>query len=166
MSLGSNLGDRQENLRTGLEELERLLSVECRSGVYETRPEGRADQPAFLNMCVTGVTDLEPRALLRALQSIEYRAGRRRPDTPAGHQRSGPRTLDLDLLLYGRQVHAEPGLNVPHPRMDRRSFVLIPLAEIASEWTVPGTGRSVGGLALEVGSEGVERCDDELLEDV
>lgn len=151
VGLGSNLGDREEHLCSGLRELEGLLSGLARSGVYETAPVGGPPQPPYLNLCCTGWTDREPRALLSALESIERRCGRR--PSPL---RNAPRVLDLDLLLYGDAVVREPELRVPHPRLAERAFVLIPLAEIAAGWRHPEAGRTVGELARAVERDGVE----------
>lgn len=155
LALGSNVGDRLANLRFAAAELRRLLDPLTLSGVYETVPRYEPDQPDFLNACATGRTRLSARQLLSELQHIERLGGRRRGP------RNGPRTLDLDLLLYGGAVIEEPDLVVPHPRLHERAFVLKPLREIAGFWVVPGvSGRqdaTVGGLAGGVSSEGVER---------
>ena len=133
IALGSNLGDRLENLRFGLARLRLTLQDVRASSVYETEPAHDPEQPLFLNACVTGRTRLTARQLLSELQDAERAAGRRRTN-----RRWEPRTLDLDLLLYGAEVVREPGLVIPHPRLHERAFVLAPLAEIAPEWIVPG----------------------------
>jgi 2-amino-4-hydroxy-6-hydroxymethyldihydropteridine diphosphokinase len=139
IGLGSNLGDREEALRFGLRRLAEFLDQMRVSSVYETEPVHVAEQPRFLNAVCTGVTRLTPRQLLSQLQDVERGAGRRRDD-----RRFGPRTLDLDLLLYGEQRVRLPDLVVPHPRLHERAFVLVPLAEIAGEWIVPGTASPPG----------------------
>lgn len=149
MGLGSNLGDRVGHLRRGRAALAELLSDLRCSRVYETDPVGREHQPDFLNLCCVGRTEIGPRALLEALQAAERRAGRR----DGGGD--GPRPLDLDLLLYADCRIREPGLEVPHPRMAERAFVLVPLAELVARREVPGTGSTVGALAGAVGREGV-----------
>jgi 2-amino-4-hydroxy-6-hydroxymethyldihydropteridine diphosphokinase len=127
IGLGSNLGDRSRHLREALAELSasddiRVLRV---SSFHNTEPQGGpADQPLYLNAVAELATDLSPRQLLEHLQGIERRHGRERT-VP-----NGPRTLDLDLLIHGRQVVDEPDLVVPHPRMWQRDFVMQPLAEI------------------------------------
>jgi 2-amino-4-hydroxy-6-hydroxymethyldihydropteridine diphosphokinase len=140
-------------LRTMLEDLRP-------SAVYETEPQFLADQPRFLNLCVTGRTRLTPRQLLSQLQDAERAAGRHR----AG-PRNGPRSLDLDLLLYADRVIELPGLVVPHPGLRERAFVLVPLAEIAGDWIVPASrgepAARVGELAARVGTEGVLRAAEE-----
>lgn len=158
IGLGSNLGDRLANLRFGTRALRTLVEDVACSSVYETEPRHLTGQPPFLNACCTGCTRLTPRQLLSELQHVERLAGRRQ-----GGPRYGPRILDLDLLLYGARQIRRPGLVVPHERLRSRAFVLVPLEEIAADWTVPGGGepaeRSVGELAKEIGMEGVERTD-------
>lgn len=145
---GTNLGARRAHLRRAAAELGRLLTDLRCSRVYETEPVGVAGGP-FLNLCCTGRTELGPGALLEELQALERRAGR--PDPP----RRGSRTLDMDLLLYGELTLYEPELRVPHPRLAERAFVLVPLAEVAGDWIVPGAGATVEELAERVGASGV-----------
>jgi 2-amino-4-hydroxy-6-hydroxymethyldihydropteridine diphosphokinase len=134
LGLGSNLGDREAALHSALELLgDEVVAV---SSFRETDPVGYLDQPRFLNAAATLETDLEPRALLDRLLEVERELGRTR-DGP----RFGPRTIDLDLLLYGDRVIDEPGLVVPHPRLAERRFVLEPLAELDPDLVVPGLGR-------------------------
>ncbi len=152
VGLGSNIGDRLEHLRRGLLALSDAVSVRRWSAVWESEPMYYASQPAFLNACCTGETELAPDDLLYALQRIE-RAEGRRPSGP----RFGPRELDLDLLLYGAVILDQPDLQVPHRGLTERPFVLAPLAEVAADWDVPGTGRTVAQLAAEVALSGVER---------
>lgn len=135
IALGSNLGDRAGHLRFAIEEIgglrgTRLLAA---SEFLETEPVGGPAQPAYLNAAASIETELEPRALLEALLGIEERRGRVR----AEGERWGPRTLDLDLVLYGGLIVDEPGLTVPHPRMHERRFVLGPLAQIAPGAVIP-----------------------------
>ena len=138
IGLGSNLGDREGNLSRAVEALRRLPSTEVRrvSTFRDTRPVGIQDQPRFLNGAVELETDLEPRELLDRLLAIERSLGRDRRGVPPG----GPRTVDLDLLLYGTAQIEEPGLEVPHPRLHERRFVLQPLAELDPALDVPGRG--------------------------
>ena len=134
IGLGSNLGDREAALRGALELLgEDVVAV---SSFRETEPVGYLDQPAFLNAAAALETGLEPRALLERLLGVERELGRTREGP-----RHGPRTIDLDLLVYDDRVIDEPGLVVPHPRLAERRFVLEPLAELDPVLVVPGRGR-------------------------
>jgi len=138
IGIGSNLNDPAARVQAAFGELERLpdTRLAARSGLYGSRPMGPADQPDYVN-AVAGVDTRMPAAeLLQALVNIEDRQGRER-----GAEKWGPRTLDLDLLLYGEQCIATPSLTVPHPGMHERDFVLVPLAEIAGDLDVPGHGR-------------------------
>jgi len=137
LSLGSNLGDRAAMLRRAVDAVAALpgTSVERLSDVYETRPWGPVPQPDFLNLAAAISTTLGPEELLRGLQAIEAALGRVRT------VRWGPRTIDVDILLYGDIHMATPELTLPHPRMLERAFVLVPLAEIAPDLRV--AGRSV-----------------------
>lgn len=138
VGLGANLGDRERTLRLAVEHLGdvdgiRVLAV---SSLTETDPVGVVDQPRFLNGAVALDTELPPRALLDALLEVERGLGRVRDG-----ERWGPRTVDLDLLVYDDVVVDEPGLHVPHPRLHERPFALEPLAELDPELVVPGLGR-------------------------
>jgi 2-amino-4-hydroxy-6-hydroxymethyldihydropteridine diphosphokinase len=137
VGLGANLGDRERTLRAAVEALgaEDGIEVVAVSTLRETDPVGVGDQPRFLNGAVALETSLDARELLDRLLAIEQRFGRVR--VPGEH---APRTLDLDLLLYGDETIDEPGLAVPHPRLHERGFVLEPLAELAPGLVVPGRG--------------------------
>jgi 2-amino-4-hydroxy-6-hydroxymethyldihydropteridine diphosphokinase len=136
LSLGSNLGDRGAKLEQALESMqERGVAVATRSSIYETEPTEVADQPWFLNLVVFAETLHSARELLGVCKRIEQELGR----VPG--RRFGPRALDIDVLLYGGETIEEADLVVPHPRMHRRRFVLIPLVEIAPELTDPRDGR-------------------------
>jgi 2-amino-4-hydroxy-6-hydroxymethyldihydropteridine diphosphokinase len=137
VALGSNLGDRADHLQYAVDRLSTMLSSIRVSRWYDTEPVGVAPQPRFLNGAVVGDTELSARELLDALLTIERERGRERPSPGA------PRTLDLDLILYGDQLIDEDGLIVPHPRFRERRFVLEPLAEIAPDLTDPITRRSI-----------------------
>ena len=137
VGLGANLGDRQRTLRAAVEALaaEDGIAVAAVSTLRETDPVGVGEQPRFLNGVVAIETTLAPRELLGRLLAVEQRFGRVRV---AGEH--GPRTLDLDLLLYGREQIDEPGLTVPHPHLHERRFVLEPLAELVPGLVIPGRG--------------------------
>lgn len=138
IGLGSNLSDPEGQVRQAMTELGGLPETEllARSALYRTAPVGPADQPDYVNAVVSLKTRLSPRGLLDGLQGIERGHGRRRDGT-----RWGPRTLDLDILLYGDELVAEPGLQIPHPEMTSRAFVLVPLADVAPRGLrVPGDG--------------------------
>lgn len=137
VGLGSNLGKREQTIHRALELLqdEGRLEVAAVSALRETDPVGYEQQPRFLNGVAAIRTDLDPRALLRRLQAVELELGRDRSGP-----RFGPRTIDLDLLLYGDEEIDEPDLVVPHPRLSERKFVLEPLAELDSGLEVPGAG--------------------------
>jgi len=138
VGLGSNLGDREATLRASVGELAAApgVAVVAVSTFIETEPVGFRDQPRFLNGVAVLETELPARGLLGLLQAVEARFGRERTDVPA----QGPRTLDLDLLLYGEAEIDEEGLRVPHPRLHERAFVLEPLCEVAPGLEVPGIG--------------------------
>lgn len=149
VGVGSNLGDREATIRSAIARLGAhpgIRIVQC-SALIETEPVG-PPQPRYLNGALAVETSLEPPWLLAELLRIERELGRVRD--PA--VRMGPRTLDLDLLLYGDRVIDEPGLTVPHPRMPERAFVLIPLAEIAPNAVNPRCGRTVASLVRDLGS--------------
>lgn len=138
LSLGSNVGDRLGNLRRAMQLFcGEGIALRCTSSIYETEPVDNPNQDWFLN-CVAEVrTALEPLALLHRLQEIEAQLGRKRKIP------KGPRTIDIDILLYGDLVRQSEELTLPHPRMLQRRFVLEPLAEIAPTLRIPGTTRTV-----------------------
>jgi 2-amino-4-hydroxy-6-hydroxymethyldihydropteridine diphosphokinase len=151
VGLGANLGDREATLRRAIEELRRLPATEVRgvSELRDTEPVGYLDQPRFLNGAVELETALAPRELLDQLLRIERDLGRDRSTGPA----QGPRTADLDLLLYGDERISEEGLDVPHPRLHERRFVLEPLSDLDAGLFVPGRGEVqtlLAGLDSEV----------------
>lgn len=137
LALGTNLGDREENLRRALEILGTKVSIVERSPIYETEPWGIAEQPRFLNIVVSGQTDLTPTDLLAWLKSIERAMGR------THGIRYGPRLIDLDILFYQNAQIRTNELVVPHPRMAERRFVLVPLADIAPDLLHPTLGVSI-----------------------
>ena len=135
LGIGSNLGDRETTIRQALALLAKRVDVVAVSSLRETEPWGYADQPPFLNGAAAVDATLPARELLEVLFEVERELGRTR-DGP----RFGPRTIDLDLLLYGAEVVEKPGLTVPHPRLHERRFVLEPLGELAPGLVVPGRG--------------------------
>ena len=154
IALGANLRKPEQQVMAGVEELamlpdSRLAAV---SSLYRSAPVGYADQPEFVNSVAAIETALSPRALLEALLAIERRYGRVR------EFQNAPRTLDLDIVLYGEAAVSEPGLTIPHPRMHERAFVVVPLAEIAPEAIVPGRGR-VAELLASVDASSVRRIE-------
>jgi 2-amino-4-hydroxy-6-hydroxymethyldihydropteridine diphosphokinase len=141
IALGANLGDRDGQLQQAVEALRRLLDDVSVSSFHDTAPVGvPLPHPNYLNAAVTGLTRLAPRALLARLLEIEQTLGRLRPHVNA------PRTIDLDLILYGDVRLDEPALTLPHPRFRGRKFVLAPLAEIAPAMVDPETGLTVESL--------------------
>jgi 2-amino-4-hydroxy-6-hydroxymethyldihydropteridine diphosphokinase len=145
VGLGGNLGDAAATLRHAFQDLDTLPQTRLlrASKLYRSRAWGRTDQPDFVNAVAMLQTSLDARELLDALLEIEHHAGRERH----ADERWGPRTLDLDLLLYGDAMIDEPGLHVPHPYLHERSFALVPLVEIAPDAMIPGIGSARAALA-------------------
>jgi len=149
IGLGSNLGDREANIRQALQQLEQMpeTTIVRGSSLYDTEPVGVPDQPNFLNGVVQIETHLAPRQLLWNLMLIERRLGRVRT------QHWGPRVIDLDLLLYGEEVVDEPDLQVPHPQMTQRSFVMVPLVEIEPLLVHPVTNQTMLSILQRLGAD-------------
>ena len=150
VGMGSNLGAREEHLRraaAGISAIPGVTLIRV-SSLYETDPVGGPPQGPYLNAAAEVTTRLAPEGLLTALQVLEREAGRSR------EVRWGPRTLDLDLLLYGDEAIDRPGLTVPHPRLTGRAFVLRPLAELEAGRTVPGAGATIGELLERLDERG------------
>ncbi len=152
LSTGSNLNDRQGNLNNAIRLLDSHTNIRvCRvSSVYETEPWGYADQPAFLNQIVEIETDLAPLDLLRALKALEKEAGR----VPTF--KYGPRVMDVDIIFYGGEIFEGENLSIPHPQLEQRAFVLVPLAELAGDFLHPRTGQSVKELMRAIDTSGVK----------
>ena len=131
LGVGSNLGDRESNIKSALFQLEKIVKIERASKIYETAPWGYQDQPKFLNIVLKCVTGMPPNDLLISCKSIEKNAGRQ-----VGF-RFGPRTLDIDILAYGNLVMGNASLVIPHAMLHMRAFVLIPMKEIAPDWIHP-----------------------------
>jgi 2-amino-4-hydroxy-6-hydroxymethyldihydropteridine diphosphokinase len=152
LGLGSNVGDREAHLREAVKHLEsNEVRVLRRSSLYETAPQEMLDQPWFLNAVVQVETRLFPMQLLARVRQIERDMGRRRV-TP-----KGPRNIDIDILFYGRVVMATAELEVPHPRIAQRRFVLDPLAEIAPDFRHPMTGKTAHEMLNALEPQGVRR---------
>lgn len=127
LSLGSNLGDREEFIKKAISEIKKIADVNKKSKIYETSPLGYKDQGDFLNMVIQVKTNLTPQKLLKELMEIEKKLGRKR------RMKNGPRTIDIDILTFGNTIVDEPNLKIPHPRMHERKFVLIPLMELTDK---------------------------------
>jgi len=153
VALGGNIGDVRDTLNCAVAMFCDGQEVKLirRSADYRTPPWGVEDQPIFVNACIRVATALRPRPLLERAHIIERQFGRDR----SNEQKWGPRPIDIDLLAYGAVVCDEPGLSLPHPRLFERAFVLVPLAEIAPDWTINGISIRQG--LARVDQTGIER---------
>ena len=137
LGLGSNMGDRQENLERALDFLSQRLRIQKVSSIYDTEPVGDVNQPRFLNMVCQVYTSLTPMALLTLGKGVEGKMGR------VSGKANTPRPIDIDILFYGDQIIETPELVIPHPRLVERAFVLIPLAQIAPDLVHPVSGKTI-----------------------
>ncbi len=153
LSLGTNLGNRLENLKQALDRLKKFCEVDSSSSVYETDPWGFEDQPFFYNQVVRIETGLDPLPLLRAIKNIEMDMGR----VPTFQY--GPRLIDIDILLYDKLIMYSTELKIPHPQMKSRPFVLSPLVEIAPDLIIPGEEADVVTLNQAVGTSGIRKVE-------
>ena len=151
IALGTNLGDRRANLKEAIAALSPQLDVKTRSQIYETPPWGYEDQPKFLNQVIQAQTYLEPELLLKHLKRLEVALGRKESF------RNGPRLIDIDILFYDELVLNKPSLVIPHPRLHKRGFVLLPLMDIAPELVHPVHQKTVREMAAECDLEGIEK---------
>jgi len=149
LGLGSNLGDRKAFLDAAISALAPALRVLRLSPIYETEPWCFAEQSRFLNMVVEGDTELEPRQLLVILKGIEVKLGRQ------PRFRNGPREIDIDILLFDDLIFDEEGLRIPHPRLQERAFILAPLADLAPDFEIPNTGKTVSECLTALDKSGV-----------
>jgi 2-amino-4-hydroxy-6-hydroxymethyldihydropteridine diphosphokinase len=156
LGLGSNMGDRKENLDRAIDYLSQRVRVVVVSSVYDTEPVGNPEQPRFLNMVCKIKTMLKPKELLALVKGIERKMGRM-PGNP-----NSPRPIDIDILFYGDEVVKIPELVIPHPRLTQRAFALVPLAEIAPTLVHPVTGKNMKQLLgeLKKGVQGVLKLED------
>ena len=150
LGVGSNLSDRHAHLDAAASSLAPSVLVLRRSAIYETAPWGFTDQPAFLNQVLEAETDLAPKALLAHLKATEKVLGRRT------RFKNGPREIDIDILLIDDQVLAEAGLQVPHPGLHERAFILAPLADLVPDLVIPSQAQTVKQLLAAADRSGVE----------
>jgi 2-amino-4-hydroxy-6-hydroxymethyldihydropteridine diphosphokinase len=154
LALGTNLGDRLANLQAAVAAIAPRVSILAQSHVYETPAWGYEDQPPFLNMVIKGETALAPEALLAYVKSLESELGR----TPSFHW--GPRLIDIDILFYDQLILHTADLTIPHPRLQERAFVLVPLADVAADLVHPVLGKTISQLLANVDRSGIELIDD------
>lgn len=148
LGLGSNMGDRKAHIRSAQGLINKLIGkIVRKSHLYETQPWGKTDQDPFINQVIMVNTALDPRGLLDTIAKIERELGRER------REKWGPRTIDIDVLFYGRRVVRDKGLEIPHPELHKRAFVLVPLLEIAPEYVHPVLKQAIDELYMN--------CDDQ-----
>jgi GTP cyclohydrolase-4 len=151
LALGSNVGDRYANLATTIARLRTVVALQCISSIYETEPVGYLDQARFLNMVCGGQTQLTAQDLLKYVKTLEVHLGRQ----PTF--RNGPRSIDIDILLYDNLQITQENLIIPHPRMTERAFILTPLAQIAPDVLHPANGKTIHELLAEIPQQGIRK---------
>jgi 2-amino-4-hydroxy-6-hydroxymethyldihydropteridine diphosphokinase len=151
LALGSNLGDRLANLRQAIVSLTPQMELKSKSQVYETPPWGYEDQPKFLNQVVKVITYLDPEPLLKHIKRLEVALGRQESFP------NGPRLIDIDILFYDDLVLSKPSIVIPHPRLQERGFVLLPLMDIAPDLVHPVSHKTVREMAALCNFVGIER---------
>lgn len=153
LALGSNLGDRSENLKQAVAALTPQMDVKAKSHVYETPPWGYEDQPRFLNQVLKAQTYLQPEQLLKHIKRLEVALGRK------ATFRNGPRLIDIDILMYDELVLNTSILTLPHPHMHERGFVLLPMMDIAPDLVHPLSGKSVREMLVACNLGGIKQVD-------
>ena len=151
LALGSNLGNRLSNLKEAIAALPPQMEVKAKSAVYETPPWGYEDQPKFLNQVIKATTYLDPEPLLKHLKRLEVALGRKETF------QNGPRLIDMDILFYDDLVVNTPSLVIPHPRLQERGFVLLPLMDLDPDLTHPVSKKSVREMMTSCNVEGIEK---------
>jgi 2-amino-4-hydroxy-6-hydroxymethyldihydropteridine diphosphokinase len=149
LGMGTNCGDRLKNLMAAIDALAPEINVTRRSPIYQTPPWGYTDQPDFLNLVVEGETDLAPKTLLTKLKNLEKKVGR------TATFRWGPREIDIDILFYDNLILSSDGLEIPHPRLHERAFVLVPLSDLTPNLIHPKLGKSISELLAEIDTSGI-----------
>jgi len=151
LALGSNLGNRLSNLKEAIAALPPQMEVKAKSAVYETPPWGYEDQPRFLNQVLKATTYLDPEPLLKHLKRLEVALGRKETF------QNGPRLIDIDILFYDELILNKPSLVIPHPRLQERGFVLLPLMDLDPNLTHPVTKKSVREMMTDCNVEGIKK---------
>lgn len=153
LGFGSNVGNKRKFINGALSALSGGVKIQSASSFYRTEPWGNRDQPAFYNLCAKGTTTLSPKELLAFIKSVEAKLGR------THREKWGPREIDIDLLFYDSEIIKSPRLEVPHPHIAERAFVLVPLKEIAPDLVHPELKKTIAELSAVVDAGGAEKVD-------